>query len=71
MNRWVRTGVAILIGVLLLRFSFVVLGLAMRLVSLLFPLLMLMGAGFVVYGIYRYLQKRSAKARLYDPMDDE
>ncbi len=71
MNRWVRIGVAILIGVLLLRFSFVVLGVAMRLVSLLFPLLMLIGAGFVVYGIYRYLQKQSRnKARTYDPFDD-
>ncbi|MFQ3611544.1 MAG: hypothetical protein SNJ72_08635 [Fimbriimonadales bacterium] len=71
MNRWVRIGVAILIGVLLLRFSFVVLGLAMRLVSLLFPLLMLIGAGFVVYGIYRYLQKRATQARLHDSLDDD
>ncbi len=63
MNRYVRIGLLILLGVLLLRVAFGVLSLAMRLVSLLFPLLMLVGAGLVVYGLVRYFQNRELNAR--------
>lgn len=57
MNRYVRLGLLILLGVLLLRVAFGVLSLTMRLVAMLFPLLMLVGAGLVVYGLIRYLQQ--------------
>ncbi|GBC93363.1 hypothetical protein HRbin15_01854 [bacterium HR15] len=63
MNRYVRLGLLILLTVLLLRFAFGVLALAMRLVSLLFPLLMLVGAGLVVYGLVRHFQRRQLRSR--------
>jgi len=63
MNRYVRLGLLILLGVLLLRVAFSLLSLAMRLVSLLFPLLMLVGAGLVVYGLIRHLQRQRLGAR--------
>ncbi|MCS7066644.1 MAG: hypothetical protein NZL85_10300 [Fimbriimonadales bacterium] len=63
MNRYVRLGLLILLGVLLLRVAFSVLSLAMRLVSLLFPLLMLLGAGLVVYGLIRHFQRQRLNAR--------
>lgn len=64
MNRYVRLGLLILLGVLLLRVAFGVLSLAMRLVSLLFPLLMLVGAGLVIYGLIRHYQRRRLNARI-------
>jgi Flp pilus assembly protein TadB len=63
MNRYVRLGLFILLAVLLLRVAFGVLSLAMRLVAMLFPLLMLVGAGLVVYGIVRHLQRQQLRAR--------
>jgi threonine/homoserine/homoserine lactone efflux protein len=63
MNRYVRLGILILLGVLLLRVAFGVLALAMRLVSLLFPLLMLVGAGLIVYGIIRHFRRQRLGAR--------
>jgi len=62
MNRYVRLGLLILLTVLLLRVAFGVLSLAMRLVAMLFPLLMLVGAGLVVYGLVRYFQRQRLHA---------
>jgi len=71
MNRYVRLGILILLGVLLLRVAFGVLSLTMRLVSLLFPLLILVGAGLIVYGIIRHLQRQRLSARASrDELDD-
>lgn len=71
MNKWIRIGIAILLLVILLRVGFAILGLAMRLVSLFFPILILIGAGFVVYGIIRHLQRRALRHRSeYPPLED-
>ncbi len=71
MNRYVRLGILILLGVLLLRVAFGVLSLAMRLVSLLFPLLMLVGAGLIVYGIIRHFQRQRVGTRSsWDDLED-
>jgi|FaiFalFF_MnMetaG_3_1042247.scaffolds.fasta_scaffold00715_2 hypothetical protein len=71
MNRYVRLGILILLGVLLLRVAFGVLSLAMRVVSLLFPLLMLVGAGLVVYGIIRHYRRQRVGARAFwDEQED-
>jgi hypothetical protein len=71
MNRYVRLGILILLGVLLLRVTFGVLSLAMRVVSLLFPLLMLVGAGLVVYGMIRHYRRQRVGARAFwDEQED-
>ncbi len=71
MNKWVRLGIAILLGVILLKVGFAILGLAMRLVAMLFPLLILVGSGLVVYGLIRHFQRRALKDRsTYPPLED-
>ncbi len=56
MNRYVRLGLLILLAVVLLQVAFRVLAIAMRLVAMLFPLLLLVGAGLIVYGLIRHWQ---------------
>ena len=53
MNRWVRLGVAILLLAILLQVGLAIFVVGLRVVLALFPLLILVGAGFVVYGLYR------------------
>lgn len=71
MNQWVRLGLAVLIVVLLLATGFRILLLAIGLVRLFFPLLILVGAGLIVYGLVRHFQARALNRRNgYPPLED-
>lgn len=71
MNQWVRLGLAVLIVVLVLNIGFRILGAAMGLVRLFFPLLMLVGAVLIVYGLVRHLRTRALRGRNgYPPLED-
>lgn len=71
MNQWVRLGLAVLIVVLVLNIGFRILAVAMGLVRLFFPLLMLVGAGFIVYGLVRHFRARALRNRNgYPPLED-
>ncbi|MCS7208997.1 MAG: hypothetical protein NZ874_05430 [Fimbriimonadales bacterium] len=72
MNRWVRIGLAILLLAILARVGLAIFTLGLRLVLMLFPLLILIGAGFVIYGIYRHWRRRAAlqERAYYEGLDD-
>lgn len=72
MNRWVRIGLAILALAILARFGLAVFALGLRVVLAIFPLVMLVGAGFIVYGLYRHWKRRAAlrQREYYDMLDD-
>lgn len=72
MNRWVRIGLAILALAILARVGLSIFTLGLRVVLAIFPLVMLVGAGFIVYGLYRHWKRRSAlrKREYYDMLDD-
>lgn len=72
MNRWVRIGLAILALAILARFGLTIFALGLRVALAIFPLVMLVGAGFIVYGLYRHWKRRSAPRKLeyYDMLDD-
>lgn len=57
MNKWIRLGLVVVASVILLKFSFGILGWAMKLISVLFPIALLAGAGLVIYGIVRGSRK--------------
>lgn len=72
MNRWVRIGLAILLLAMLARFGLAIFALGLRMVLALFPLVILVGAGFVVYGLYRHWKRRAAlrEREYYEMLDD-
>ena len=70
MNRWVRLGVAILLLAILLRIGLAIFVVGLRVVLALFPLLILVGAGCVVYGLYRYWRRRALEHRAPYELDD-
>ena len=70
MNRWVRLGIAILLLAILLRVGLAIFVVGLRVVLALFPLLILVGAGFVVYGLYRYWHRRLVEHRAPYELDD-
>jgi len=70
MNRWVRIGIAILLLAILLRVGLAIFVVGLRVVMALFPLLILIGAGFVVYGLYRYWRLRLVEHRAPYELDD-
>jgi uncharacterized membrane protein len=70
MNRWVRIGIAILLLAILLRVGLAIFVVGLRVVMALFPLLILVGAGFVVYGLYRYWRRRLVEHRAPYELDD-
>ena len=70
MNRWVRLGIAILLLAILLRVGLAIFVVGLRVVLALFPLLILVGAGFVVYGLYRYWRWRALEHRAPYELDD-
>jgi len=70
MNRWVRIGIAILLLAILLRVGLAIFVVGLRVVLALFPLLILVGAGFVVYGLYRYWRRRALEHRAPYELDD-
>ncbi len=59
MNRWVRIGLAILALAILARVGLAIFALGLRVLLALFPLVILVGAGFVVYGLYRHWRRRT------------
>lgn len=59
MNSWVRLGLVVILGVFLLRFAFGVLTGAMALIKVLFPVVLVVGAGLVVYGLIKGTGRRS------------
>lgn len=69
MNRWVRLGVVILLLAILLRVGLAIFVVGLRVVLALFPLLILVGAGFVVYGLYRHW-RRALEHRTPYELDD-
>lgn len=72
MNRWVRIGLVILAAVILLQVGLGVLVLGLRLISAFFPLLMLIGAGFILYGLIQHWRRRlKRRERVYhDLLED-
>lgn len=70
MNRWVRLGVAVLLLAILLRVGLAIFVVGLRVVLALFPLLILAGAGFVVYGLYRNWRRRALERRAPYELDD-
>ncbi|MCX7993143.1 MAG: hypothetical protein N2651_05695 [Fimbriimonadales bacterium] len=72
MNRWVRIGLAILVLAILARVGIAIFAIGLRVVLMLFPLVILVGAGFVVYGLYRHWKRRAAlrERESYDMLDD-
>ncbi|MCS6923318.1 MAG: hypothetical protein NZM10_02975 [Fimbriimonadales bacterium] len=72
MNRWVRLGIAILVLAILARVGLAIFALGLKLVQMMFPLVILIGAGFVVYGLYRHWRRRAAlrKQEYYDMWED-
>ncbi|MFN4032011.1 MAG: hypothetical protein ACK4ME_00055 [Fimbriimonadales bacterium] len=59
MNRWVRLGIAILALAILARVGLGVFTVGLRVLLALFPIVVLVGAGFVVYGLYRNWLRRA------------
>jgi len=72
MNRWVRIGLVILALAILARVGLAIFTLGLRVVLALFPLVILVGAGFIVYGLYRHWRRRAAlrEREYYDMLDD-
>ncbi|GIV06887.1 MAG: hypothetical protein KatS3mg017_0089 [Fimbriimonadales bacterium] len=72
MNRWVRIGLVILALAILARVGLAIFALGLRVVFAFFPLVILVGAGFVVYGLYRHWRRRAAlyQREYYDMLDD-
>jgi|GEM_PF-810702 len=72
MNRWVRIGLAILALAILARVGLSIFTLGLRVVLALFPLVILVGAGFIVYGLYRHWKRRASlrEREYYDMLDD-
>ncbi|MFN3690890.1 MAG: hypothetical protein ACK4UU_08210 [Fimbriimonadales bacterium] len=58
MNRWIGIGLAILALAILARVGLSIFTLGLRVLLTLFPLVILVGAGFVVYGLYRHWRRR-------------
>ncbi|CUU10009.1 MAG: hypothetical protein N2045_13200 [Fimbriimonadales bacterium] len=71
MNQWVRLGLAVLIVVLLLSVGLRILSVAIALVRFFFPLLVLVGAGLILYGLIRHFRARALRSRNgYPPLED-
>jgi uncharacterized membrane protein YidH (DUF202 family) len=71
-NRWVRIGLAILVLAMLARFGLAIFALGLRVALALFPFVILVGAGLVLYGLYRHWKRRAAlRERDYFKMLDD
>lgn len=72
MNRWVRLGIAIIAVAILAKVGLHIFALGLRVAFMLYPLLILIGAGFVLYGLYRHWRRRIAQREkaYYDMLDD-
>lgn len=71
MNHWVRIGLTILLLAILARVGLTIFTVGLRVVLMFFPLLILVGAGFVVYGLYRHWRRAALRKHAsYDILDD-